>query len=84
VVHETDRDECRLGLAVSRKVGNAVVRNLLKRRLREIFRTQRDCAPAIRDIILIPRPGCSELDFDTLKSEVVDLISRPLNQGKVH
>ena len=78
VIHEVGRDRSRLGLAVSRKVGNAVVRNLLKRRLREIFRTQSHLAPNTRDLILIARPGCADLDFESLKLEVVDLISRRL------
>ena len=81
VVHEAGRDESRLGLAVSRKVGNAVVRNRLKRRLREIFRVERSLAPAHRDLILIPRPGCSDLDFQKLRLEVIDLISRSVDSS---
>ncbi len=76
VVHEAGREESRLGLAVSRKVGNAVVRNKLKRRLREIFRCEKGASPCHRDMILIPRPGCSDLDFQSLKEQVVDLLSR--------
>ena len=84
MVHEAGRDESRLGLAVSRKVGNAVVRNRLKRRLREIFRVERSLAPAHRDLILIPRPGCSDLDFQKLRLEEIDLISRSVNSSGEH
>lgn len=47
----------RIGLTVSRKAGNAVVRNLYKRRLREAFRLQRRELPAGYDFVLMPRRG---------------------------
>lgn len=50
----------RLGLAVPRSVGSAVVRNRLKRRLRAVWRELLDEVPAGRDYVLSARPGLAE------------------------
>lgn len=47
----------RLGLSVSRKVGNAVVRNRWKRLIREAFRLTREELPRGLDLVVIPRQG---------------------------
>ena len=45
----------RLGLSVSRRIGNAVVRNAWKRRLREAFRVARRKIPAGHDYLVVVR-----------------------------
>jgi ribonuclease P protein component len=50
----------RLGLAVSRKVGGAVARNRLKRRLREIFDGLAESVRPGYDYVLVARPGLAE------------------------
>jgi ribonuclease P protein component len=54
---ENGLDHPRLGCSVSRKVGNAVVRNRYKRLFREAFRLSQYELPPGVDFILIPRPG---------------------------
>jgi len=59
---EEDPGEPRLGLAVPRAAGNAVVRNRIKRQLREIWRAKLDegVLPPARDFVLVVRPGLPE------------------------
>jgi len=59
----------RLGLTVSRRVGNAVQRNRVKRRLREFFRLNKDRLP-VADIVIIAQPGAAELDCQALDREL--------------
>jgi ribonuclease P protein component len=59
----------RLGLVVSRKVGNAVVRNRVKRVLRECFRSMPGFAPDGVDLVVIPRAGAAELSPDQVRAE---------------
>lgn len=79
-------DEARLGLAVSRKVGGAVERNRVKRRLREAFeRVQSDAAPG-HDYVLVVRPGLAEAaearGFDWLVEQVADVLRQAPGREK--
>ena len=54
--------EPRLGLAVPRAAGNAVVRNRIKRQLREVWRAKLDANAIERanDYVIVVRPGLPE------------------------
>ena len=55
-----DASEPRLGLAVPKSVGNAVVRNRVKRQLRETWAELADRARPGHDYVLVVRPGLAE------------------------
>lgn len=52
----------RLGITVTRKVGNSVARNHIKRRVREAFRRRRDQLPGGYSLVVIARDGSPGLD----------------------
>ena len=65
----------RLGLTVSTKVGNAVVRNRIRRRLRELFRTRRERLPRGLDVVLIARTQAAQAEPLALSAAFERLLS---------
>jgi ribonuclease P protein component len=65
----------RLGLTVSRRVGPAVVRSRVKRRIREAFRTRRELLPAAADVVVIARPGAGGLSAREAEAEIAGLFA---------
>jgi ribonuclease P protein component len=70
----------RVGLAVPKAAGTAVVRNKLKRRLREAFRARLSELPQNQDYVLVVRPGLAEAadarGFDWLGERVDEILGK--------
>jgi len=67
---------CRLGLAVSRKVGHAVVRNRIKRRLREIFRLHLPESHLRYDFVVVARSASADAEFSDLQMSIIKIFPR--------
>lgn len=74
--------QVRLGVVVSRKVGNAVVRNRVRRRLRaamlELLRARGEAYPSSFDLLVITRPSAAEADYAQLADALRTAIERAL------
>jgi len=67
----------RYGITVTKKIGNAVVRNRMKRRFRELLRaTLPERGLADHDHVLIGRAGGIERNFETMREELFRALER--------
>jgi ribonuclease P protein component len=72
--------EPRIGFTVTKKIGNAVVRNRARRRLREAVRQAESHAEPATDYVIVARPAALTLNFERLVTDLkagFDALSRP-------
>lgn len=75
----TDLETVRFGMATSRRIGGAVVRNRVRRRLREALRAMQPTFRPGWDVLIIARPAIVEADHAAL----VGSLRRTLERGGV-
>ena len=69
-VMKNDQPEFRIGLSVSKKVGNAVTRNRIKRYIRQTFLELKDDVLPNADYVIIARQQAANLDFHESKKSL--------------
>ena len=76
-VSENHQDVNYLGISVSKKVGNSVVRHRVKRLVKESYRLHEDIFNSGLNIVITARAGAASVSFDKMESAVLHL-------GKLH
>lgn len=66
----------RFGFSVSKRIGGAVVRNRVRRRLKEIMRLRRHAIASGWDVVLIARPPIAEAEFRQIEAAVERLLQQ--------
>jgi ribonuclease P protein component len=70
----------RLGMAVSRRHGNAPDRNKIKRRIREAFRLDLPRWPVGFDVVVIPRVGRADFSVEEMRAAFSRFVERALRR----
>jgi ribonuclease P protein component len=79
-VQPTAHAWARLGIAATRKLGSAVVRNRAKRLVRELFRQNKPAGGL--DVVVVPRREMLDASYSSLEAEFRALLGRPVRQTR--
>ena len=79
-IRKSDFDFPRFGLAVGKKIGNAVIRNKFKRRLRMIITENKKEFPKFNDYIIIMKGKSNVASYEELQNSLLHLISKRRKQ----
>ena len=76
-------DYNRVGISVSKKVGNSVVRHRIKRLIKESYRLHEEMFNSGLDIVVIARSGAADLGFHDVESALLHLLKlhKVFNEG---
>ena len=70
-----DHNEIRIGISVSKKVGNSIVRHRLTRLIRETYRLHREELADGYDIVVIARNSAKDKSYQQIESAFMHLVS---------
>ncbi len=73
-VRRNETDYNRIGISVSKKVGNSVVRHRITRLIRESYRLSEDSFLSGLDIVVVARVGAREKNYKEIESALLHLM----------
>ena len=71
---ENSDQHFRVGLSVSKKLGNAVTRNQIKRRIRHVLITHKDQIIGNLDFVVIARKGVEEMNYTEIEKNLLHVL----------
>ncbi len=71
---ENSEQHFRVGLSVSKKLGNAVTRNQIKRRIRHVLITHKDQIIENLDFVVIARKGVEEMNYTEIDKNLLHVL----------
>jgi ribonuclease P protein component len=74
VLKKTDQPYFRIGLSVSKKIGNAVTRNRIKRYIRQTFFELKEQIHSGNDYVIIARKPTADMDFHEVKKSLTHVL----------
>lgn len=74
-VRKNDLKNSRIGITITKKIGNAVVRNRIRRRMKEIIRLKLGNIKNGYDLILIPKKNVQDISYKDLESAMIHIMS---------
>ncbi len=78
VNNEPEEDLISVGIVASRKVGNAVARNLVKRRVRAFLREQSSWLAGGKNIVIISKRAAALADWSNINKDLTELFQQSL------
>ena len=75
-VKKNQLDKTRLGVSISKKVGKSVLRNKIKRRIKEIFRNNMEKIKKGYDVVISVKPEAANADFKSMENQLKLLLKR--------
>jgi ribonuclease P protein component len=76
-----DAGAVRFGFIVAKTVGNAVVRNLVRRRLKSVASDHLHSVPPGSDVVIRALPAASQVPWSTLRDQVADALTKGGTRG---
>jgi len=74
LLEKKEQEHFRIGLSVSKKIGNAVLRNKIKRYIREVFHELKDQVKPNYDYIIIARKPVAEMTYHEVKNSLIHVL----------
>lgn len=73
-VRKNNLENSRVGYSITKKIGNSVVRNKVRRRMKEIYRLNFNNIKSGYDIILIPKKNIVDISYRELESAMLHIL----------